>query len=347
MFKKRLLRVVGSVFVIPTLFSINEAAAADHHPLTIAQETGYYYTVRKGDTLWDLSDRFFGTPSQWPELWKENRQIRNPHWIFPGDRIRLLQGAGRNGAPMAAKATAQPSPAGGRGALSRAGFFTYPAMDRIGFIREEPLTPFGTIFKSAEGKTIHGTDDLVYIKPAAGTPLAVGSRFTTFRVFDPLIEKKTRKEIGIQHYLTGVVEITQSNAQLAVGKIVRVYREIRVNDHLIPYQSRSAEVKLQESLPDVFGKLIISEENTIEIGDNTIAFIDKGTSHGIQPGQVYAIYDQQYCRMDPNSKEMVALPAVDYGKCLVLHTEKTTATVLITEARRNIQSGLSIRAAAH
>jgi hypothetical protein len=248
---------------------------------------------------------------------------------------------------MAAKATAQPSPAGGRGALSRAGFFTYPAMDRIGFIREEPLTPFGTIFKSAEGKTIHGTDDLVYIKPAAGTPLAVGSRFTTFRVFDPLIEKKTRKEIGIQHYLTGVVEITQSNAQLAVGKIVRVYREIRVNDHLIPYQSRSAEVKLQESLPDVFGKLIISEENTIEIGDNTIAFIDKGTSHGIQPGQVYAIYDQQYCRMDPNSKEMVALPAVDYGKCLVLHTEKTTATVLITEARRNIQSGLSIRAAAH
>jgi hypothetical protein len=147
--------------------------------------------------------------------------------------------------------------------------------------------------------------------------------------------------------LTGVVEITQSNAQLAVGKIVRVYREIRVNDHLIPYQSRSAEVKLQESLPDVSGKLIISEENTVEIGDNTIAFIDKGTRHGIQPGQVYAIYDQQYTRMDPNSKETVALPDVDYGKCLVLHTENTTATVLITEARRNIQSGLSIRAAAH
>ncbi|MFO7497342.1 MAG: LysM peptidoglycan-binding domain-containing protein [Desulfobacterales bacterium] len=344
MFKKRLLRVVGSVFIIPTLFSLSEAATADHPPLTIEQETGYYYTVRRGDTLWDLSGRFFGAPSQWPELWKENRQIRNPHWIFPGDRIRLFQGSWRDGSPMAADAAAQPSPAGGRSPLSRAGFYTYPAMDRIGFIREEPLAPFGTIFKSAEGKMINGTNDLVYIKPATNTPLAVGSRFTTYRIFKPLVEKTTRKEIGVQHYLTGVVEITQSNAQLAVGKIVRVYREILVNDHLIPYQSRSPEVKLQESLPNLSGKLIISEENSVEIGDDTIAFIDKGEGDGIQPGQVFTIYEQQYCRMDPNSKEMVALPAVDFGKCLVLHTEKTTATVLITEARRNIQSGFSIRA---
>ncbi len=342
MFKKRLLRVVGSVFIIPALFSLSEAAAAaaDQHPLTVEQETGYHYTVRKGDTLWDLSDRFFGAPFQWPELWKENRHIANPHWIYPGDRIRLFHGY-----PMAPNAAAELSAEGGRGPLNQAGFFTYPAMDHIGFIREEPLTPFGTIAKTAEDKTINATHDVLYIKPAANTPLAVGSRFTTYRVFKPLIEKKTRKEIGYQHYLTGVVEITQSSAQLAVAKIVRVYREIRVNDHLIPYQSRSSEVNLQESLPNLSGRLIISEENTVEIGDNTIAFIDKGDSDGIQPGQVYAIYEQQYGRLDPESKEMVALPTVDFGKCLVLHTEAKTATVLITEAQRNIQPGFPIHTA--
>jgi hypothetical protein len=339
MFKKRLLSVLGSVFILSTLFSHSQAMTAAPQAPALAQETGYYYTVRKGDTLWDLSERFFGSPFQWPELWKENSQIPNPHLIFPGDRISLFQGRWRDGYPVSA--------GDGSGQLNRAGFFTYHGMDRIGFIREEPMAPFGTIFKTAEDKMIAGTHDLVYIKQAAETPLAVGSLFTTYRVFNPLIEKKTRQKIGFQHYMTGVVEITQSNAHIAVGKIVRVYREIRVNDHLIPYQDRSSELKLQASPPDMTGKLIISEENTVEMGDNTIAFIDKGVNDGIQPGQVYAIYDQQYCRMDPQSNDVIALPADDFGKCLVLHAEDTTATVLITEARRNIQAGLPIRAVHH
>ena len=44
-------------------------------------ETGFYYTVQKGDTLWDLSQKFSDTPWQWPEMWKENDQIANPHRI--------------------------------------------------------------------------------------------------------------------------------------------------------------------------------------------------------------------------------------------------------------------------
>lgn len=342
MFRKKLLRAVGSVFIIPSLFSLSDALAGDDHTVTVEQEAGYYYTVRKGDTLWDLSNRFFDAPSQWPELWKENHQISNPHWIYPGDRLRVFQGNWQNGYATVSN-SANYSLGSGASHLNEAGFFVYSGMDRIGFIREDPMTPFGTIFKTDEDKTITATDDVVYIKPAANTPLPVGSRFTTYRVFNPLIEKKTKKEIGVQHYLTGIVEITQSNAKVAVGKIVSAYREIRVNDHLMPYRSRPAEVKLQESRADLSGKLLISEENTIEIGDNTIAFIDKGDNDGVQPGQVYEIFDQQFTRLDPKSEEMVALPAVDYGKCLVLHTEKTTSTILITEARRNIQPGLFIR----
>ena len=51
-----------------------------------------YYTVQKGDTLWDLSKRFSDSPFKWPGLWSENPKILNPHVIYPNERILLFDG---------------------------------------------------------------------------------------------------------------------------------------------------------------------------------------------------------------------------------------------------------------
>jgi hypothetical protein len=49
--------------------------------------TGRLHTVSSGDTLWDLSAAYLGTPWVWPSVWIDNDEIDNPHLIMPGDRI--------------------------------------------------------------------------------------------------------------------------------------------------------------------------------------------------------------------------------------------------------------------
>lgn len=47
------------------------------------------HTVTKGDTLWDISGKYLSNPFKWQGVWKVNPQVKNPHWIYPGDIITL------------------------------------------------------------------------------------------------------------------------------------------------------------------------------------------------------------------------------------------------------------------
>ena len=47
------------------------------------------YTVVRGDTLWDISDRFLKEPWRWTEIWGYNPQVVNPNLIYPGDKLAL------------------------------------------------------------------------------------------------------------------------------------------------------------------------------------------------------------------------------------------------------------------
>ena len=58
--------------------------------LTLAEEEpSDIYVIQDGDTLWDIAALNMGNPYYWARLWSINNYITNPHWIYPGDILRL------------------------------------------------------------------------------------------------------------------------------------------------------------------------------------------------------------------------------------------------------------------
>lgn len=309
---------------------------------TVEYETGFYYTVQKGDTLWDLSQKFSDTPWQWPEMWKENDQIANPHRIYPGERIRLYRRRGAQGYGSGEGTAGEDTGLKDKPELTKMLSYEYAAIDRVGFIRKEPVLSYGTIFKVEGQKEMISTGDLVYIKPHENIELTPGEKYTVYRTLKPIVDKKTNEFIGIQHYFAGAVEIMIKRPEFVLARVVAGYRPIKVGDLLMPYMRRMPSVSMQPTPPGLEGSIIVSEEHQSIFGETTIAFIDKGRSAGVEPGQLYWIFKQEQYRINPKDELAVTLTPVLLGELLVLHTENTTSTVMITDSRNAISAGARI-----
>ncbi len=325
--------ILAAMLIFPVHLFAQEAVE------TVEHEAGFYYTVQKGDTLWDLSTQFSDNPWLWPNLWSENSQISNPHWIYPGERIRLFHVKGVDNFIKKNIEEIQPKePETTKETL----YYYYSPIDSIGFIKKQAITPQGTIFKVKDDKKLVGAGDLVYVRPDVDHSLQPGTKYTVYRTLKPIVDEKTKDLLGTQHYLTGVVVITKKEPDFVVARVVKSYRSIAVNDLLMPYKKRSPRIALTQSKDGLDGKIIVSEEHDKNIGDHTVAFIDKGDQDGVEIGQSYSIYFQEQEKLNKKSKENTLLTPIVLGSLLVLHTEPTTSTVLITQSERSIDPGTKI-----
>ncbi len=329
-------------------------------PLPITGENGkYYYTVQKGDTLWDISQRFLDSPWRWPTLWERNQEdVSNPHLIYPGQRLRIYPKAGMepafSTAPPSGPQYIQPAreeipleiePGGSEpfdGDLYRTrrdNEYNYPSINKVGFLGDDPITPHGEIFKVYGNHELISQGDMIYIKPQGLTDLVVGKHYNIYRLIGPVMDQPTGKKVGYQHYLTGVVEILQTEEKFSVGRVTRSFRSIRTGQKLMPYQERSPMIQWVKSLKNMEGRIIISEEGEEIMGEHSVVFIDKGKKDGIAKGQSYNIFSQEEAVIDEFTHEKVTLPPVIYGQLLVIHTEPNTATVLITQSKKAVRAG--------
>lgn len=326
------IKVIGWLMVSIIVFSMTAApASAGIEEHIFKTETGFYYTVQKGDTLWDLSEKFADSPWAWPELWHYNPEIANPHWIYPGQKIKIYQ-------KEWAEKKKKPEPKKEEPKT----YYHYEMIDSVGFIQKPAVTPLGTIFKVGEDKALASERDRVYIRHGDGPQLQTGKMYTLYRTFEPRPEASRDGQLGLQHYLTGVVAVTDMQPEYAIANVVKAFGDIHEDDMAMPLIQRSPDIEIKKSVPGLTGQILGAEERNVLIGQDELVFIDKGETAGVKRGQYYHIYHQPVGKPEKNKGE-IGLKPIKVGRILVLVTKPNAATCLITDSKKSIRPGDQIR----
>jgi len=260
---------------IPALAVVVATPATAQQPAAPPQRPASH-TVKRGDTLWDLAKLYLGDPFLWPEIYRINTDlIEDPHWIYPGEVLKLPQDATKIVAvtPVERQPTAAPTPtptptAPVTPALRSAPTSTPTAapVDTPTMSFESPPPPVPTVrmgeylaapwvdqrggprgsgavlgVRDAPGietqdRSRMNLEDEVLVAPPVGSVAPEHELYLAYR-FGPLIEN-----FGQIVVPTGVIEITRSarNGEAAVGRVVKLFDEMLQGQRLIPLDSAAA-----------------------------------------------------------------------------------------------------------
>ena len=278
------------------------AKKAEASSIALADDAPTMYTVEKGDTLWAISGRFLKEPWRWPEIWNMNReQIKDPHWIYPGDVIHLSFDA--SGRPMLSvgsggNASGTVGPGGtvrlapqvrvDRLALAIPSipskaigpFLTLPLV-----IEEGALSGAPKIIAAEDGRVIIGAGNTAY---AVGLNPNAGIKWQIYRPGKTLIDPVTKEILGYEAIYLGDSRVTRFGESSTL-EIIHSNQEINRGDRLTPtleatlpsYSPRSPDKQMKGAVVSVIG----SVEDAAQY---SVVAINLGKRDGAEVGHVLA-----------------------------------------------------------
>ncbi len=310
------------------LTALVATAQAPTAPVQLQDNAPDRHTVVKGDTLWGISGKFLKTPWRWPEVWRLNKeQIKNPHWIYPGQTIYLDRNA--PGGPRLSLTPPGETERGGLVRLSPQIRAEARAEQAIPTIRPEDIEPFmlrnmvigaetfddaPQIVKSVGERVAFSTADAVY---AVGVKPEMGKVFQMFRkgreLRDPSIEprpwykwrhnQEDPQIIGYEATYLGDARLLREG-EVSRLEIVSAKQEVQVGDYLIPappvetvaYVPHAPEQKVE-------GVVMTLPAGVSEAGKTNVVTLNLGKRHGIEVGHVLAAYKVKETFANPRYKE--------------------------------------------
>ncbi|MGM0418183.1 MAG: LysM peptidoglycan-binding domain-containing protein [Thermodesulfobacteriota bacterium] len=305
------------------------------------QKTTITYTVKKGDTLWGLSQKFFDSPWYWPGLWAENTDIANPHWIYPGQEITLysknaISEIKEKKKKSTVKAVEQIKK-DVKKEKEKKPLFAYQKINKLPFIAEEKIDYDGIIKKGVGSVDMYSTTDEVYIYAEnKSAKFLIGEKYAVYKQPEKILDPHTKDLIGYQYNLAGVVEILKNKGNLLRAVITNTYRPINKGDLITEFNEISPDIFLKPSVKNLEGKIIKPINDGIYMGEQFTAFIDAGLEDKVERGQIYSVVEEQTIETDRKNKVKELIP---FASFIVLDSRKTTSSVLIIEAEKQIKKG--------
>lgn len=299
------------------------------------------YTVKQGDTLWDISALYLTKPWLWPQLWKLNPQVANPHLIFPGDVLTLSFDA--QGQPLlslndkAVKVSPGAADAADSGGIRKLSPQVRTTMKRTAAVTTLPLEmirPYLTYQQALSGEQIDqlpyvlGADDhvknavaghILYVRGA----LAEQDAYGIYRKGKAYTEPSSGEVLGYETILVGTARVFRagdgSAQQPAAVRVLDVKREIKQGDRLIPAadgQNLPAFFFMRKPAVSAPGLIIDTTSELREFSTWDIVVLNKGQQDHVEPGYMYGIYRQSPGVVDSAKGPVYIADASKYQKLM-------------------------------
>ncbi len=295
------------------------------------------YTVKKGDTLWDISEFFLRDPWLWPEIWYVNPQIRNPHLIYPGDIISLVYIDGRPRLTLQRGRDIKLSPevkvlphADAIPALPLDIINNFLSRNRL--VTQEEIDGAPYVVAGYEKRLLSGSGDNFYARGQFDETPAYG----LYRIGKPYVDPETDELLGIRAQDVGSAKLKTVEGDIGTLLASRTIEEVRVGERLFPHEERRLESTFYPSAPEseVEGVIMAVEGGVSQVGHLDVVAINRGEREGLAEGNVLAIFKRGETITDKVAKEKITLPHERAGLLMIFRTFEKMSYGLVLNAER-------------
>ena len=330
------------------------------------------HMVRRGDTLWDLSARYYGNPYNWPRVWSYNPHIENPHWIYPGDQVRMRRGGAPGVAGLTGGGGDEPGGGGGGGNRftdRRSGVPPSTVFLRTqAFMGDPKRDVWGELVGAREDQLLLSEGNHVYMTMRPGADVRPGQQLTVFNtVRQPESVKGARRPPGEIVAIKGTVRVDQwdPKTRVARGQIVESVDVIERGAKIGPIGRRLDVVGPRPNGGDLYARVLTSVHPLVYMAQEQVVFIDKGKEDGLEPGNRLFVVrrgdswrrsletasrtarervliesnERVKTEQTPLSGDERKFPDEIIGELRVLRTEKYSSIALVTTSNREIVAG--------
>jgi hypothetical protein len=350
---------MGTFAVVFLLILLPVGAFAQQAPAETAKSSdGIVHTVVAGDTLWDLSAKYLGSPWKWTEIWERNRFLTNPHYIYPGIEVVIVPPGPREFALGQEPASAS-GPAETVAEVAPPMEAIQPAVQPVApppvpylNIKPEEFVRAGEFLKEAPkgiGQIQGGKDpkvgfvegDTVYL--ALRKEIPPGQLLGVYRVRGPIDSPGKRPVSGYVKYLIGVIQAGPKVDGEATAKVRQSFEDLTRADLISEEIPAYMPVRIDPGADGIPCSVITARLLNKELAQGDFVYLDQGASAGAAVGNVFRVFVPTGVEAGSEATSAAGAVQFEVARAVVVRVSPDFATAYVTSSTESFAAGVSAR----